>query len=92
MIVLSQFVSVYVLPLFLIFHCSWQFKNHGGISRKFGGIFIWKMVFIYAWIGFVNIFTFIGLTLYDRERQTELIFPLSKDMFINYKYFAVIIL
>ena len=92
MIVLSQFVSVHVLPLFLIFHCGWQFKNHGGIPRQFGGIFILKMVVIYAWVSFVNIFTFIGLTFYDRERQTELIFPLSKNMFINYKYFAVIIL
>jgi len=97
MIVLSQFVySVYVLPVFIVCHCVglplWQFIRKRDSYKNIWQELFGKMAITYAWLGFVNIFNFVEFTLSKTSSsgELELTFPL-KDMFINYKYSAVIL-
>ena len=96
MIVLSQFVySVYALPIFFVCHCGGlsllQFIKKRDSYKNLWKELYGKMAITYAWLGFVNIFNFVGFTLSKTScssGELELTFPL-KDMFINYKYSAV---
>lgn len=99
MIVLSQFVSVYALPLFPICYCGglvfWQQcgRQQDAYQNVLWRKTFWKMAMTYAWLGFVDIFTFVESTFSESEfgeEQLKLAFSL-KDMFMKYKYFVVII-
>lgn len=92
-IVLSQFVSIYALPVFVLLHCGgmfyWQYRKYivpNEISHK---IPVHKLAVNFSWLGFVNIFNFVGFTFTPQsDGRMKLSFTL-KDMFLNYKYFAV---